>query len=313
MPDLIGLLESMAAAALTAAAVCLLFVLALKRRPRLAAAGFVLGVGLGFAAGCAVLGIRPHFPPREDQDRLLLVLLPAALVVEVFAIGIGKWAWLLRGVIAAGAGWILLYDSVYLTDLAGPGSREWPPKLALVVLLGLAAAPLAVWSALMLLANRAPERAIPLTLAITCGGAGLTVMLSGYASGGQLGLPLAAAVCGGLLMSLIVSGPVNLSGVTGLAVVGVFSLLVIGRFFGMLDTSRAVVLFLAPLVCWLPELRVAERLRPGFRGMARILLAAIPVILVVAVAHQRFAAATTSPGQNPSPEDSILDYRSYGK
>ncbi|OAI39251.1 hypothetical protein AYO40_01390 [Planctomycetaceae bacterium SCGC AG-212-D15] len=313
MPDVIGLLQAVAAAALTAVVVCLLSALARKRRPRLAAAGTVLGVGLGFAAGCACLGVRPHLPPREDQDRLLLILLPAALLVEVVAVGIGRWAWLLRGGIAAAAAGILLFGSVYLTDLAGPGSREWPPQQAALILGALAAGLLAVWAALTVLVSRARERTIPLALALCCGGAALTVMLSGYASGGQLGVPLAAAVCGVLLASLVVSEPMDFTGATGFAVVGLFALLVIGRFFGQLTSIHAVALFLAPLACWLPELAPVERLRPGLRGFARLVLAAVPIFLVVAAAHQKFIAATVPPSQAATQEGSIEDYMNFGK
>ena len=103
MPDKVRMLEALAAAALVAAVVLLLCGLGRKRRPAWAASGAVLGVGLGFCVGGYWLGVRPHWPPREDQDRLLLILLPTVVVVEVIATAVGKWAWLLRGAVAATA------------------------------------------------------------------------------------------------------------------------------------------------------------------------------------------------------------------
>src|SRR5437763_601168 len=54
-------------------------------RTRKTAVGAVLSIGVGLLAGCWWLGVRPHWPPLEDQDRLLLVLFPAVIVVELVA------------------------------------------------------------------------------------------------------------------------------------------------------------------------------------------------------------------------------------
>jgi hypothetical protein len=310
MPDPLQILQALTVAAVTAAAVALLGALVLKHRPSLAAAGMVLGVGLGFFAGCAWLGIRPHWPPREDQHRLLLILFPSVILVELVAAAAGKWTWLLRLALAGSAAWILLFGSVYLTDLAGPGSREWTPGQTWLILTALAAALVMVWAALASLARHTGGRSVPLALGLTCGGAGVTVMLSGYASGGQLGLPLAAAVAGVVIASLVLTRPIDASGVTGLAVVGLFSLLVIGRFFGELTTSHAVVLFLAPLVCCLSELPLVRRLRPGLRGLGGVVLAVAPVVMVVlSLALPKPVEATRGP--QGAQEPSIEDYMSF--
>jgi hypothetical protein len=311
MPDPIRFLQAAAVAVLTAAAVVLFFGLGKNRRPAVAAGGAVLGVGVGFFAGCWLLGVRLRWPPREDQDRLLVILLPSAVIVELVAIALGKGAWLLRGIVAAGAASVLLFGSVYLAELAGPGSREWTPGQAAIILLALAVAMIAVWAALARLARGAGGRAVPVTLALTCGGAGLTVMLSGYASGGQLGLPLAAAVAGVVIASLVLSKPLDATGATGVAVVGLFALLVMGRFFGMLTTMHAILLFIAPLACWLGELPLIRGLGPRLRGLGRVVLVAAPVVLVVMLAQQKpgpVTGATTT-----APEASRDDYMNFGK
>jgi hypothetical protein len=311
MPDRDQILQSLAVAALTAAAAVLLCGLLRKGRPAWTAAGMVLGTGLGFCAGCAWLGAKPHWPPREDQDRFLLVLFPAVVLVELVGTLAGKWTWLLRVALAGSAAWILLFGSVYLTDLSGPGSREWTPEQTWLILPALATALIATWTSLATLARRTGGRSVPLSLALVCGGAAVTVMLSGYASGGQLGLPLAAAVAGVMLTSLILARPLDASGVTGVAVIGLFSLLLIGRFFGELKTPHAVILFLAPLACWLSELPLAQRLHPRLRGLSRAALTVLPVVLVVWLAQQKFVDAIRTPATTK--EASIEDYMNFGK
>src|SRR5438874_5981834 len=96
MPDPIVILEAMAAAAFLAAAVLLLLAWPWRTpRPGRAAVGSLLGVGLGFIVGCWLLGWRPHWPLREDQDRLLLILLPAVLWVELIAVFSERFRWLI--------------------------------------------------------------------------------------------------------------------------------------------------------------------------------------------------------------------------
>jgi hypothetical protein len=86
-------------------------------------------------------------------------------------------------------------------------------------------------------------------------------------------------------------------------IVGFFALLIIGRFFGQLATTHAALLFFGLLLCWLPELP---------RGLARIVLVAVPVTVALTLAQQKFAedSARTSPG---SQEPSVQDYLNFGK
>ncbi|HEV3259179.1 MAG TPA: hypothetical protein VG013_20065, partial [Gemmataceae bacterium] len=218
-----------------------------------------------------------------------------------------RWlAWPLRLVIAVGAARVLLHNTTYLEDLAGPDSREWTPAQTWKILAGMGAALAVVWAALVLLVRRAPGRSVPLAVALACAAAAVTVMHSGYASGGQVGLPLAAALAGAVAASLVLSGPPAMEGALGLAVVGLFALLVIGRFFGELTTLNAALLFFAPLLCWLPELP------PRFRGVARVVMVAVPVAVALLLAHQKFAedSARTAPGPQ---EPSTQDYLDIGK
>ncbi|SRR5579883_281585 len=312
MPDRLILLEAMAAAAIMAAAALFLFSLGRTKRPALASAGTILSIGLGFLAGCRWLGVQPHWPPREDQDRLLLILFPSMMLAEIIAAAVKKWAWLPRFAIAVCAGWVLLYGSVYLEDLAGPDSREWTPGQTWLNLAILTTSLIAVWASLSKLASGSGGRTVPLALALTCAGAAATIMLSGYASGGQLGLPLAGAVAGALFTSLIRAGSFDAVAATSLTIVGLFDLLVIGRFFGELTTINAIALFLAPLLCWLTELPLVRRLESRQRSFVRVALTAVLVVIVLSLAQQKFKEAAAGPSTG-SQEGSIDDYRNYGR
>ena len=63
--------------------------------------------------------------------------------------------WLLRSAVALSAAPILLHNSSYLTELAGPGTREWTPAQTWVILGSMAAVLLTVWVLLALLVRPA--------------------------------------------------------------------------------------------------------------------------------------------------------------
>src|SRR5260221_11220622 len=124
MPDVKLILESILAAAGLAALILLAFGWPWKApRPKVVAAGWALGVGIGFFVGCLILGPTPKWPPQEPADRLLYLLLPATVAVEVLGAFISRPRWLicgLRAVVAAAAPRILLHGSVYLVPSPFP-------------------------------------------------------------------------------------------------------------------------------------------------------------------------------------------------
>jgi hypothetical protein len=310
--QLVAMAEGVAAAFAAAAAVLLICGWPWRRPGRaLASAGVVVGTGLGFYAGYLLTCPPPRFPPREAQDRFLVVLFPAVLAVEFWTALYhrARWlVWLLRAVLAACSARVLVHASSYLTDLSGPGTAEWTPAEAFLKLGCSSAALLSVWALVGGLMPRAPGRSVPLALALTCGGAALVVMLSGYA-GGMLGLPLAAALAGVAIASLLLPSETDLSGTVGPGVVGLFSLLLIAHFFSSLRVSHAVLLFAAPLACWLSELRPFRRARPWLRGLVRVLAVAVPVTLVLVQAGQKFAEDSgPKSGEN---EPSADDYSNF--
>jgi hypothetical protein len=330
MPEPGAMLKAMAAAAFTAAAVILIFSWPWRTaHPVRTAAGSVLGVAAGLFVGSWLLGLRPHWPPTEALDRLLYILLPAAILVELLATFLGRlrWlAWLPRLAVAATAARVLLHDSTFISDQNYEGKPEWSPERIWQILGGLAIALAAVWLGLVLLARRtfaapAPDNwmartkgwSVPLVLAMACAGAAVTAMLSGSATDAQMGLPLAAALAGFTFTSLFLKAPPDPAGVIGVGTIGLFGLVVIGIFFARLTAVNAVLLFCGPLLCWLPEAP------PRFRGAARVAAAAVPVVVALALAQQKFVddSAAKTPVEKELPpggyEPTAEDYLNIGK
>jgi hypothetical protein len=272
-------------------------------------------VGIGFFLGCWLLEVPFHWPPRDGQGRWLIILFPALIAGELAAAlpEVGRWlAWPFRLLIVVAAARVLLHDSSYIADLEGPGTAEWTQEQLWQNLGVLAAALAVVWGSLLGLARWTPGRSIPLALALACGGAGVTIMLSGYASGGLIGLPLAGALGGAFLASFALAGRPQLDGVLGLGVVGLFALLVIGHFFGKLTPLNAALLFFAPLACWLPELPYVRTLGPRVRGVASVLLTVVPVALALVLAQQQYAVDSAKTASD-SDETTSQDYMDFGK
>jgi hypothetical protein len=314
MPDPTLILEALAAAAVVAG--LLVAVLAIpwrSPRPALATVGWVIGVGGAFYLGCRLLGLWPRWPPRDAEDRLLVLVLPAVLLVELLValVPMRHWlAYVLRLTIAAAAAPVLLYNTTYL---GGTDTPEWSSSQAALILGRLAVALAAVWGLLDLLVRVAPGRSVPVALAVVCGAAGVAVMLSGDLTGGLLGLPLAASLAGAATASLVARGAPGVSGALGVGVVGLFSLLVIGHFFVELTTTHAVLLGLTPLLCWLPELPYVRKVPLWLRGLARLAVVAAPLGIIVVQAQQRFAENSGSSTAPAADEPTVEDYMNFGK
>jgi hypothetical protein len=217
----------------------------------------------------------------------------------------------LRLIVAAGAARILLHGTVYLVDQPVAVEHTWTSSRAWQMLGGMAAALAVVWIALAILAERSPGRSIPLALAIATGGAAVAVMSSGYLTGGQMGLPLAGALLGATVASLLLARGEGLRGSVGVGVVGLFSVVVIGHFFGSLTMTHAVLLFVAPLLCWLPEALPIPGAGGLGRALLRIAVVALPVALTI-VQVQRPPQPPAGSGGAP-PQPSIQDYMDFGK
>ncbi|MFL5341646.1 MAG: hypothetical protein ACJ8F7_15995 [Gemmataceae bacterium] len=309
MPERILILKAVAAAFAVAAVLALLGRWPWRApRPGRVSAMSAVGVGAGLLVGCRLLSLSPHWPPQDVHDRWLFVLVPAVVLVEILAASV----WLLRplrAIIAAAAAPILLAASVYVEDLAGPGSREWSTTTEILVFAGLAVVLVANWKALDTLASRTNGRPVLLSLGLASAGAAVTIALSSYATGGQAGLLLAGVLGGLALTPFLFFDPRSASGAIGVGVVSLFALVVGGRFFGELATTHAALLFFAPMLAWLPELPGIRRIDWRLRILAGVVLVVIPVTVAATQAMSAHdARGKASPN---SVEGSRDDYANF--
>lgn len=310
MPDpVVMILALIGAAVLTVLVIVAGHVLS---RDGLGATGAV-AMGLGLLLGAFVLGIRPFFPPREDLDRLLLILLPIVVGAEVGAVLLSRWpwaGWALRVCVALMAGRILLDRTVYITDIAGPGTREWSPTYQALLFGGLATTLLITWRLLIGRKGEDASRWTGILLSLAIGISGVVIMLSGYATAGQLAFPLAGSLAGGLLLAR----SREVTGLISVGIVGLFALLMLGRFFGSLTSVNAVLLFSGPLVASLLQRGGAPNFRPWQRGILQFSLGAVPLVLAFVLAQQKFAQdAGSTATSTKAKESTVDDYMSFGK
>ncbi|MGD9720170.1 MAG: hypothetical protein AB7O59_07945 [Pirellulales bacterium] len=295
MLDLFVLAKATCVGALTAAAVMWL---ATRAGPRSwqRSAGWAWAIGVGVLAASGATDQWPHWPPREDRARFLTLIVPLTLLVETLAATAPSrgLAWALRLGLTAVITPILLHNSVYLADLNGRNSAEWSWPETAAILCGLAALVALVWTLIGALAARTSTSGVQWVLFVDALAATVTVTLSGYFGAGLLGLGLSGAIAGAALASHFAPPPSATGDGLAMSVIGIFAVVLMGRFFGSLSTGPAAGLLLAPLVAWIIEMPRLRRLPPAWRSAGRIACVAVPLILVVLGAQRKFAAASAS-------------------
>jgi hypothetical protein len=291
MPEPLLYLKASGAAAIVSA-IFMLMMTTVRRRPGIAwiHSACVMGIGLGLAVGYYVLSLQVAIPPMNGLDRLLVIVVPAALGIEWIAglQSVPPWvAWSLRISLAATMPRILLHGSVYLS-----GTSQWTEWWAGAVLAGCGALLAALWSLLFWLSRRSPGASIPLALSLTIQCAGLTVMMAGYIKGGAAAFPIVATLVAVTIAGRRITKRFKIASVDApalaIGVVGLFGLLFIGRFFGELSTSCTLAMLLAPLLCWATETPFLRDRKPWVVGSLRVLLVAIPLVVVLVVAKREF-------------------------
>lgn len=294
MPEPLLFLKAMGAAAIVSA----MFVLSMARvRPRATPtwlnAACLLGIGLGLVVGCRVSSLRAAWPPVNGLDRFLTIVIPAVLSIELIAgfQRVPRWvAWFLRIGLATTISTILLYGSVYLKG----SDTDWS-LWQIGMSQGLCGALLAgEWALLSRLSHRSPGVSIPFALALSIQCAGLTVMMAGYIKGGAAAFPLAATITATTITAALIARRPRTrtnafpSAILGIGVVSLFGLLFIGRLFGRLSTDGALVILLAPLLCWITEAPLLRHRKPWLVGSLRLILVAIPLVVMLVVAKRQF-------------------------
>lgn len=286
MPDPLRYLQATCAAALITAFV----VLAARRLgiwrggDREAFTGIVATTA-GSVAGLLILPISLHWPPSNGLDRLLLIWLPVAVAVELVAGArpTANWiaAWRTSLVVAGSP--VLLYGSVYFSSQAG----VWSPVERLVTLFLIASMLAVVLLAFAWLPRRSADPTPRLTIALALATSGVAIMFAGYLNGGSIAFPLSAAIAAA---ALVAPGEqaTRWNGVNSLSVVALFGELFIGRYFGGLSTVEAVMVLLAPTLCWVGELPWLRQREPWQRTAVVLLVVTIPLGAVLWPAKRAF-------------------------
>ncbi|MEI8383694.1 MAG: hypothetical protein WCJ09_26505 [Planctomycetota bacterium] len=286
MPDPLVYLQATGVAAIVSALIVLMVARQrlLVENHRWDAANCV-ALGLGLAVGGQLLAQRIAWPPASGLDRFLVIIIPALLGIEFIAAAQSipaRLTWILRLSLAAAVPRILLHDSVYLS-----GPTAWTIWHSLLIL-SLGSLLLAsVWLLLVRLFERSADASIPLSLSVAILGAGLSVMMAGYIKGGATAFLLVSVLVATTFATRVTrnrQAPVIL----GIGVVSLFSVLFIGTFFGRLPLDRAFALGLAPLLCWATEWKRSSDRNGWFVGLIRLMLIAIPVIVVLILMKRDF-------------------------
>lgn len=251
----------------------------------------VLGMGIGLTVGYYVMAFRLVWPPVNGLDRFLTIVLPVTLGIELIAgfSNLPNWvAWILRISLAVMIPRILLHGSVYLSG------NDWTLWQAATTMLACTLLLAVVWSLLFWLSQRSPGVSISLALYLATLCMGLIVMMGGYIRGGAAAFPLAGVLLASPIWIRWITtnyGRLDYSGdsaVLGIGVVGLFGLLLVGVFFGRVSMICGLATLLAPLICWSTEPPLLRHRKPWVVGSIRLVLVAIPLLLVITAAKHNF-------------------------
>jgi len=244
-------------------------------------------VGAGLASGYLLLGFGWVWPPAKALDRLLELILPAALVIE-FAAGMPRispqLAWGLRIGLAAATSPVLLYGSVYLRQEL----PEWNTLATPTTLLACGVLLALYWLLLVWLAQRRSGVSIAIAISMATQCAGATIMLAGYIKGGMAAGPLAVTIATTAIVANLTRNRAATQSILGVGILGLFGLLFIGRFYGGLRTPAALLTFLTPLLCWVTEIRAVRDWKDWQLSALRLTLITLALALLLALAKRDF-------------------------
>ncbi len=268
----------------------------------------------GLVAGLWQLGRLPHWPPVTDLDRLLIGVVPIVVILESVA-GTGsvrmRVVWLIRSALGFGLGRAVLHGSIHLASASESASNvaTFFQTLGLLVALGLLV--VAVWFSLSQMERCVGSAVLQLAIALTAAVAGLSIMLSGYLSAGQVAIGLAGATGGAAIVAMLGPGKFLHATDIGTPLVILCGLLLGGHFFAKLLAGHALLLLTAPV--W-TSLALAPRIRhlpKQLRSGLGLLLVCIPLAIVLTQSIQHYVQRSGSPPSTPAVD--IDAYRSLGE
>jgi hypothetical protein len=279
------------------------------RTHRLANPIGIFALAAGLVAGLSVLRFELTWPPANAINRFLAIVLPGAVVVELISgltvttmvpvrhvksVGLlSVVALILRFGLFAAVGRILLHNSVYLSSTSGSADEitNWLSAALLIVGVVL---PGVTWNLLRNVADRDVPASIVVSLSMSIMTAGLAIMLAGYIRGGVAAIPVSASLMGTVAISpWIFRGSrawhdQYFAGIMGVGLIALYGLLWIGYFFGQLTAVNSIVIFVAPLLCWISELPVFREMTGRRKVVLRLMVVAIPLLMLLLCAKQTF-------------------------
>jgi hypothetical protein len=250
-----------------------------------------VAISAGLFAGYGLLSLQLAWPPRNGLDRLLTIIIPLALCIEVIAAfqhGRLRVAWLLRLSLAAAVPRILLHDSVYLRT-----TGEWTAMQSFATLATCGCLLFVVWWSMSLLLKRGARLALPISICLAAQCAGATVMMAGYIKGGAAAIPLVATLLATAVVAWLVKKNTQVENpvpqiIVGAGVVSLFGILFVGKFFGRVSNEHALAMLFAPLLCWISELPLLRNRKPWMIAVIQLLAVVIPLTTVLFLSKQNF-------------------------
>ncbi len=281
MPDPQGVAIAAAAALGVATLLAAIGVRASRGDASLAGVALLAGCVWGAVVGLGLLRALPRVPPSSALDRLLLILLPATLAIELEVAGgwlERRWLTVERAFLALVATPVLLHGSVWL-DGRGP---PWPAFLAAAFFLW------AAWEGIEGQVAATGDRVVVGVTAAALVTAGVAIGAGGWMRGAVVPVPLAAALVGALVGGFA-GGAAGIAALAGSGFVALFGTAVVGCCFGRLSVASAILLLVAPLaagipagIAWFLPVSGPERVLQSARY--RVALAAVPLVAVLLVA-----------------------------
>ncbi len=323
MPDPFEYLKAVLAAIVASTTILLVFRVLSRNRGRvMSETANVVAMACGVLAGYFTLNFSWPWPPANALDRFLTIVLPAILIIELIAAINGDCSatdstasdphnrglasrsihvsfWMTRCFLCCGIGRILMHGSIYL-DASNRSTREvWLIHNMSGILLFSSLLLMVMWFALMQLAARGVSNGIVLSLSLSLICAGCTTMMAGYIKGGAAALPFAtvlmvsASVSKFLISKRFDSDEHFNRCVIGRAAIGIglvslVSLVWIGRFFGQLTSAEAIVIFLAPSLCWVTEMPLLRNRTSTVKFAIRLVAVIVPLAILLANAKREF-------------------------
>ncbi len=323
MPDPFEYLKAVLAAIVASTTILLTFRVISRNRGRvMSETANVVAMACGVLAGYFTLNFSWPWPPANALDRFLTIVLPAILIIELIAAINGdcsatdstdvdpndrglaslktrKWLWIARCFLSCGIGRILMQGSIYL-DASNSSSREaWLIQNMPGILLISSLVLMAMWFALNRLAARGASSGIMMSLSLSLICAGCTTMMAGYIKGGAAALPLATGLMvSALALQFCVSRRLDIdtpfnryvigTAAIGIGLVWLFSLVWIGRFFGQLTSTDAIVMLLAPSLCWITELPRLRKQSDTAKFTIQLVTVIVPLAILLVEAKREF-------------------------